>query len=100
MKPTRPKKKKKKKKKKERKKKKKREQEPAFYIYILNFTPHTVQRQAVEGRQREQAERETDGMRTRRETERAEEEARASAREPKVRWTAGPRAQPPSDLGL
>ncbi|XP_035875964.1 serine/arginine repetitive matrix protein 2-like [Phyllostomus discolor] len=52
-----------------------------------------VQRQAVEGRQREQAERETDGKRTRRVTERAEE-----GRAPGNRRSAGHRVLGPSPL--
>lgn len=82
-----------------KKKRKEKEQEQAFYIYILNFTPHTVERQAVEGRGNRQRGRQGEEKRTRRETERVEEEARASARELKVRWMSGPRAQPGSDLG-
>lgn len=82
-----------------KKKRNEKEQEQAFYIYILNVNPHRVERQAVEGRENKQKGRQGEGKRTRRETERVEEEARASARELKVRWTSGPRAQPPSDLG-
>ncbi|XP_028349234.1 uncharacterized protein [Physeter macrocephalus] len=58
-----------------------------------------VQRQAVEGRGSRHRGIQAEGKRTWRETERVEEEARASAREPEAPWTPGPRAQPPSDPG-
>ncbi|XP_046521404.1 uncharacterized protein LOC124241572 [Equus quagga] len=83
------------------KKKKKRKRTRTSFLYTNSKFYSQYGTEAGSRGQRKQAERgrQGEGKRTWKETERVEEEARASAREPEARWTPGPRAQPPSDPG-
>lgn len=85
---------------KEKRFKRERKKRTSFlYINSKFYSPYSTE--AGSRGQRKQAERgrQGEGKRTWRETERVEEEAKASAREPEARRTPGLRAQPPSDPG-